>query len=254
MTTTVAVNEAVQLWSVSKVYSGGRQAVTALRSVTTGFPPGSFTAIMGPSGSGKSTLLHCAAGLDRPTEGKVFVAGTDLGELTERALTRLRRERVGFIFQSFNLVPSLTASDNVALPMRLGGRRPSRPQVRAALAAVGVADRARHRPSELSGGEQQRVAIARALVTHPTVIFADEPTGALDTKASHEVLGLLRDAVDRHGQTVVMVSHDPVAASYADRLVFLADGQIVDEVKATEGTARGAEAIASRMVRLEKGR
>ena len=245
--------EAVQLWSVSKVYGAGQQAVVALNAVTTGFPAGSFTAIMGPSGSGKSTLLHCAAGLDRPTDGKVFVAGTELGALKERALTRLRRERIGFIFQSFNLMPSLTAADNVALPMRLAGRRPSRSQIKAALTAVGVADRARHRPSELSGGQQQRVAIARALVTRPAVIFADEPTGALDNATSREVLGLLRTAVDRHGQTVVMVSHDPLAASYADRVVFLADGQIVDEVRATGGPGRGAEAIAARMANLEQG-
>ena len=254
MTTEIFTDEVVQLWAVSKVYGSGQQAVTALNSVTIGFATGTFTAIMGPSGSGKSTLLHCAAGLDRPTQGKVYVAGVELGGLNENALTRLRRARVGFVFQAFNLMSSLTAWDNVALPLRLAGRRPSRVQVRAALHAVGLADRARHRPSELSGGQQQRVAIARALVTRPAVVFADEPTGALDTGTSREVLGLLRDAVDRHGQTIVMVSHDPVAASYADRVVFLADGQIIDEAGGTRGrSALGADAIATRMAHLEAG-
>src|SRR5262245_39520211 len=177
MTTGITTDEVVQLWAVSKVYGSGDQAVTALNAVTVGFAAGMFTAIMGPSGSGKSTLLHCAAGLDRPTDGKVFVAGVDLGSLRENALTRLRRTRIGFVFQSFNLMSSLTAWDNVALPLRLSGRRPSRTQMRAALAEVGLGDRARHRPTELSGGQQQRVAIARALVTRPSVVFADEPTG-----------------------------------------------------------------------------
>src|SRR5262245_4005195 len=208
MTTGITTDEVVQLWAVSKVYGSGDQAVTALNAVTVGFAAGMFTAIMGPSGSGKSTLLHCAAGLDRPTDGKVFVAGVDLGGLKETALTRLRRDRIGFVFQAFNLMGSLTAADNVALPLRLARRRVSPKVVRTALAEVGVEDRARHRPSELSGGEQQRVAIARALVARPAVIFADEPTGALDTNTSREVLDLLRGAVDRHGQTVVMVSHD----------------------------------------------
>jgi putative ABC transport system ATP-binding protein len=252
--TTTMTDEVVQLWAVTKVYGSGDQAVTALKAVTIGFAPGTFTAIMGPSGSGKSTLLHCAAGLDRPTQGKVFVGGVDLGGLKENALTRLRRTHVGFVFQSFNLMPSLTAWDNVALPLRLAGRRPSRGQVREALTEVGLVDRARHRPTELSGGQQQRVAIARALVTRPAVVFADEPTGALDTGTSREVLGLLRQAVDRHGQTVVMVSHDPVAASYADRVVFLADGQIVDALDREAGRARlGPDAIATRMAHLEAG-
>jgi len=253
MTTTVT-DEVVQMWAVSKVYGSGDQAVTALNAVTVGFATGTFTAIMGPSGSGKSTLLHCAAGLDRPSQGKVLIGGVDLAGLKENALTRLRRTRVGFVFQAFNLMPSLTAWDNVALPLRLSGRRPSRGQVRAALAEVGLGDRARHRPTELSGGQQQRVAIARALVTRPAVVFADEPTGALDTATSREVLGLLRQTVDRQGQTVVMVSHDPVAASYADRVVFLADGQIVDEiVRGSQRAPLGADAIATRMAHLEAG-
>jgi putative ABC transport system ATP-binding protein len=243
----MTTDEVVQLWSVRKVFGASERAVTALDSVTLGFAAGTFTAIMGPSGSGKSTLLHCAAGLDRPTDGKVFVAGVELGGLKETALTRLRRDRIGFVFQAFNLMGSLTAADNVALPMRLARRRVSPKVVRTALAEVGIEDRARHRPSELSGGEQQRVAIARALVSRPAVIFADEPTGALDTNTSRAVLGLLRTAVDRHGQTVVMVTHDPMAASYADRVVFLADGRTVDEV-ATPGDAAG---IATRMAHLE---
>jgi putative ABC transport system ATP-binding protein len=242
------IDEVVQLWSVRKVYGAGTRTVTALDTITLGFATGTFTAIMGPSGSGKSTLLHCAAGLDRPTDGKIFVAGVDLGGLREAALTRLRREKIGFVFQAFNLMGSLTAADNVALPLRLARRRVAPKTVRAALAEVGVADRARHRPSELSGGEQQRVAIARALVARPAVVFADEPTGALDTTTSREVLGLLRSAVDRHRQTVVMVTHDPMAASYADRVVFLADGRTVDELR-----GRGdAEGIATRMADLER--
>jgi putative ABC transport system ATP-binding protein len=250
-----ATDEVVQLWAVSKVYGSGDRAVTAVNAVTLGFAAGTFTAIMGPSGSGKSTLLHCAVGLDRPTHGNVYLAGVDLGALNERALTRFRRTRVGFVFQSFNLMSSLTAWDNVALPLRLAGRRPSRAQVRAALADVGLGDRVHHRTTELSGGQQQRVAIARALVTRPAVVFADEPTGALDTATSRDILGLLRAAVERHGQTVVMVSHDPVAASYADRVVFLADGQVVDEIgRRLGGSALGADVIATRMAHLEAGR
>ncbi|WP_433519617.1 ABC transporter ATP-binding protein [Nonomuraea sp. CA-143628] len=237
----------VQLRSVSKVYGSGDRAVAALNSVTTGFAPGTFTAVMGPSGSGKSTLLHCAAGLDRPGDGKVVIDGTDLGTLTENELTLLRRERVGFVFQSFNLVSALTAEQNVALPLRLAGQRPGAAEVHTALAEVGLAERARHRPSELSGGQQQRVAIARALVTKPAVIFADEPTGALDTTTSRAVLKLLRGIVDHQGQTVIMVTHDPVVAAYAHRVLFLADGRVVDEL--TGGP--GAETIAARMASLE---
>jgi putative ABC transport system ATP-binding protein len=204
--------------------------VTALDQVTLGFEAGTFTAVMGPSGSGKSTLLQCAAGLDRPTSGEVWLGGQELGDLSETKLTVLRRNRIGFVFQSFNLLPSLTAELNVALPLRLAGRRPSRPEIRRVLGSVGLADRAGHRPSQLSGGQQQRVAIARALVTRPEVVFADEPTGMLDSASGHEVLGLLRGLVDGQGQTVVMVTHDPVAASYASRVVFLADGQVAGEL------------------------
>ena len=242
--------EAVQLWQVSRVYGAGDRAVTALDDVTLGFRSGTGTAVMGPSGSGKSTLLHCAAGLDQPTRGKVVVAGTDLGPLNETARTELRRAQIGFVFQSFNLMPALTAEQNVALPLLLAGRKPRRAAVLAALGEVGLADRARHRPSELSGGQQQRVAIARALITRPAVIFADEPTGALDTSTSREVLGLLRRLIDHHGLTVVMVTHDPVAATYADRVVFLADGRVSDEL-ITAGRRPAADEIAARMARLE---
>ncbi|GAA2337105.1 ABC transporter ATP-binding protein [Dactylosporangium salmoneum] len=221
-------------------------AVTALDAVTLGFARGTFTAVMGPSGSGKSTLLQVAAGLDRPTEGTVRLAGTDLGPLSETRLTVLRRDRIGFVFQAFNLLSSLTAEQNVALPLRLAGRRPARREVRAVLAAVGLADRARHRPAELSGGQQQRVAIARAVITRPDVLFADEPTGALDSHTGREVLGLLRSMVDGQGQTVVMVTHDPVAAAHADRVVFLADGRVAGEMAAPT-----PQAVAERMTGLE---
>jgi putative ABC transport system ATP-binding protein len=252
MTTSAThVAEALQLWSVSRTYGAGQSAVRALSDVTVGFGRGSFTAVMGPSGSGKSTLLHCAAGLDRPDGGRVMVGDTELGRLSEKALTVLRRRRIGFVFQSFNLVSALTAAQNVALPLRLAGRGPSRDAVRAALAEVGLADRAGHRPSELSGGQQQRVAIARALVTGPDVVFADEPTGALDISSSRQVLALLRDAVDSRGQTVVMVSHDPVAAAYADRVLFLADGRLVDELTPAPGRTAAAQEIAARMAALE---
>jgi putative ABC transport system ATP-binding protein len=220
--------------------------VTALDDVTLAFGAGTFTAVMGPSGSGKSTLLQCAAGLDRPTSGSVTVAGTELTGLSERRLTLLRRERVGFVFQAFNLLPALTAEQNVALPLRLAGRRVAKARVRQALQQVGLAERARHRPGQLSGGQQQRVALARALITRPGVLFADEPTGALDTRTGHEVLGLLRGMVDHEGQTVVMVTHDPVAAAHADRVLFLVDGHVHGEL-----TAPGADAVAARMTRLE---
>ncbi|GAA2594569.1 ABC transporter ATP-binding protein [Winogradskya consettensis] len=242
--TITTLKAAVELRKVSRQYG----AVTALDAVDLTIAPAAFTAIMGPSGSGKSTLLHCAAGLDRATGGDVIIDGVPLGGLSERDLTKLRRERVGFVFQSFNLIPALSAEQNVALPMRLAGRRPDPGQVKAMLAEVGLADRAKHRPSELSGGQQQRVAIARALVSRPAVLFADEPTGALDTKASRDVLRLLRLAVDRHVQTVVMVTHDPYAAAHADRVIFLADGRIADQ---TEGSVDAAE-IAVRMTRLEE--
>ncbi|MET7838930.1 ABC transporter ATP-binding protein [Streptomyces sp. NPDC005356] len=235
---------AVRLTAVRREYRG----VTALDGVDLDFLAGTFTAVMGPSGSGKSTLLQCAAGLDRPTSGTVTVAGTDLTGLGERALTLLRRDRIGFVFQSFNLLPSLTAAQNVALPLRLAGRRPSRAEVREALGRVGLAERAGHRPSQLSGGQQQRVALARALITRPAVLFGDEPTGALDTTTGRHVLTLLRELVDREGQTTVMVTHDPVAAARADRVVFLVDGRVVDELLTPD-----AERVAARMTALEGG-
>ena len=222
----------VSLRDVRKVHGRGDGSVVALDGLSLGLAPGSFTAIMGPSGSGKSTLLHVAAGLDRPTSGTVSLAGTDLAGLSERKLTILRRERVGFVFQAFNLMPSLTVSQNIALPLRLDGRRARRSQVREVAARVGLDDRLRHRPSQLSGGQQQRVAIARALVTRPEVVFADEPTGALDTRTGRGVLALLREVVDADGHTVVMVTHDPVAAAHADRVILLADGQIAGKLEA----------------------
>ncbi|MFI1713933.1 ABC transporter ATP-binding protein [Streptomyces litmocidini] len=222
--------------------------VRALDGVDLDFRAGTLTAVMGPSGSGKSTLLQCAAGLDRPTAGTVEVGGVTLDGLSERRLTLLRRDRIGFVFQSFNLLPSLTAAQNVALPLRLAGRRPSRTEVRQALARVGLAGRERHRPGELSGGQQQRVAIARALITRPAVLFGDEPTGALDSTTSREVLDMLRDLVDHDGQTIVMVTHDPVAASRADRVVFLVDGRLAGEL-----TGPTVESVTARMTALETG-
>jgi putative ABC transport system ATP-binding protein len=237
---------AVHIESMTRTYGRGSGTVTALDRVTLAFPAGSFTAVMGPSGSGKSTLLQCAAGLERPDSGEVSIDGTRLRGLGETALTVLRRERIGFVFQSFNLMPSLTAAQNVELPLRLAGRKPEPRVIEAALATVGLADRSRHRPSELSGGQQQRVAIARALVTGPRVLFADEPTGALDTGTSREVLRLLRTLVAEQGQTIIMVTHDPVAAARADRVVFLADGRIAGTLDHPT-----AEAVAARMTRLE---
>jgi ABC-type lipoprotein export system ATPase subunit len=240
---------AVALRAVTKTYGRGGAGVRALDAVDADFARGTFTAVMGPSGSGKSTLLHCAAGLDRPSAGTVWLGGTDLAGLSETALTKLRRGRVGFVFQAFNLVPALTVRENIALPGRLSGRSPDRRALAELAARVGVADRLRHRPAQLSGGQQQRVAIARALSVRPEVIFCDEPTGALDTGTAAQVLTLLREAVDGDGNTVVMVTHDPVAASYADRVVFLADGHIVDDVPAP-----GAQAIADRLVHLGASR
>ncbi|MFF9340598.1 MULTISPECIES: ABC transporter ATP-binding protein [unclassified Streptomyces] len=213
-----------------RVYGRGAAAVRALNGVSVAFAPGTFTAVMGPSGSGKTTLLHCLAGMDRPTGGSVWWGGTEVSRLPERRLARLRRSRVGFVFQAFNLMPAMTVAQNVELPGRLAGERPERARVLDALARVGLAGRERHRPGQLSGGQQQRVAIARALVSRPRVLFADEPTGALDRATGHEVLALLRAGVDREGQTCVMVTHDPVAAGYADRVLLLADGVLVDEL------------------------
>jgi putative ABC transport system ATP-binding protein len=214
----------------TKVYGEGPTAVRALDGVTVDFEAGRFTTIMGPSGSGKSTLLHCLAGLDDLTEGHVFLADVDLSSLKEKQLTRLRRDKVGFIFQSFNLVPTLTAEENVVLPLLLAGGTPDREWMNTVVGTLGLDERLEHLPGELSGGQQQRVAAARALTTRPEIIFADEPTGNLDSRSGHELLDFMRAAVDEFGQTIVMVSHDPVAASRSDRVLFLADGKIVDEM------------------------
>ncbi len=215
---------------VTKVYGEGGTRVVALDDVSVELERGRFTAIMGPSGSGKSTLMHCLAGLDSVTEGRVFVGATDLTALDDKALTALRRDRVGFVFQSFNLVPTLTALENIRLPLDLAGRDPDREWLDTVIDTIGLRDRLTHRPSQLSGGQQQRVACARAMIARPEVIFADEPTGNLDSHSSAEVLGFLRRSVDDTGQTIVIVTHDPRAASYADRALFLADGQIVEEL------------------------
>jgi putative ABC transport system ATP-binding protein len=213
-----------------KVHGSGATEVRALDGVSVAFPKGMWTAIMGPSGSGKSTLLHCLAGLDRLTSGQAWLGDTELSRLSDRRLTRLRRHHVGFVFQSFNLVPTLSAMENITLPLTLAGRRPERAWLDAVVETVGLTGRLTHRPSELSGGQQQRVAVARALVSRPAVVFADEPTGNLDSRSSGEVLGLLRRAVDEMGQTVVMVTHDPGAAGHADAAVFLADGRVADQM------------------------
>src|SRR6186997_112868 len=216
-----------------RTYGEGETAVHALAGVTLSFPAGQFTAIMGPSGSGKSTLMHLLAGLDSPTSGSVVIDGLQLAGLDDKGLTRLRRDRLGFVFQSFNLVPVLTAEENITLPLTLAGREPDRAWLDKLIDTVGLRDRLTHRPSELSGGQQQRVAVARALIHRPAVLFADEPTGNLDSKSSDEVLDLLRNAVDDFGQTVVMVTHDPHAASVADRIVVLRDGQVVHDAEET---------------------
>jgi putative ABC transport system ATP-binding protein len=226
----VPVDAAAAAVGATKVYGGGDTEVRALDDVTVAFEAGRFTAIMGPSGSGKSTLLHCTAGLDTLSAGKVYIGDVDLSTLDDTALTVLRRERLGFVFQAFNLVPTLTAEENITLPLALAGRKGDRAWIREVAATLGLGKRLRHRPSEMSGGEQQRVAVARALASRPQIIFADEPTGNLDSKAGADVLGFLRKAVDDLDQTIVMVTHDPGAASRADRIVFLADGRVVDEM------------------------
>uniref|UniRef100_UPI003556E999 ABC transporter ATP-binding protein n=1 Tax=Streptomyces sp. KL116D TaxID=3045152 RepID=UPI003556E999 len=235
---------AVQLVDVTRKFGS---SVVALDRVSLDFPRGSFTAVMGPSGSGKSTLLQCAAGLDRPTSGSVRVGGTELSRLSERRRTLLRRDRIGFVFQSYNLLPALTAEQNVALPLRLAGRRVARAEVRGALERVGLGDRGAHRPGQLSGGQQQRVALARALVTRPDVLFGDEPTGALDSVTGRGVLSVLRGLADG-GQSIVMVTHDPVAAAWADRVVFLVDGRVVEEV-----VGAGVEVVAGRLAAVASG-
>ena len=214
-----------------KIYGGGDSEVRALDGVTVQFEEGRFTAIMGPSGSGKSTLMHCLAGLDELTTGAVYIGGTYLASLSDKQLTELRRTAVGFIFQAYNLVPTLTALENITLPLLLGGQKGDQEWIDRVIDTVGLRDRLKHRPSELSGGQQQRVAVARALASQPTIIFADEPTGNLDSRTGAEILDFMRRAVRELGQTIVMVTHDPTAASYADRVIFLADGKIVDEMQ-----------------------
>ena len=237
--------EALRLVKVSRTYGTDDSAVTALDGVTLSLDRGTFTAVMGPSGSGKSTLLQCAAGLDRPDSGIVRVDGTELTGGGEAELTRFRRGRVGFVFQQYNLLETLTVAQNTVLPLKLAGRKVDRRRAEEVLTSVGLGDRLRHRPDQLSGGQKQRVAIARALVTDPRVIFADEPTGALDTRSARDVLRLLREAVRVHGRTVVMVTHDPVAASYADSVVFLADGRLVGRMDAPT-----PDAVAERLAHL----
>jgi putative ABC transport system ATP-binding protein len=232
--------------NATKVYGRADTAVTALDDVTVDFARGRFTAIMGPSGSGKSTLMHCVAGLDTLTSGHVLLGDVDLTTLDDKRLTLLRRDHVGFVFQAFNLVPTLTALENITLPDALAGRKPDPAWLDTVVGTVGLRDRLRHRPNELSGGQQQRVAVARALAARPRIVFADEPTGNLDSRAGAEILSFMRKAVDDLGQTIVMVTHDPVAAAYGDRVVFLADGRIVDEM--ADPTA---ERVLDRMKKLE---
>jgi putative ABC transport system ATP-binding protein len=232
--------------AATKVYGRGDTAVVALDEVSIEFGAATFTAVMGPSGSGKSTLLHCLAGLDSLSAGRVYIDGTDISALNDTALTRLRRDKVGFVFQAFNLVPTLDALENIVLPSSLAGRKPDKAWLDQVVARVGLTNRLSHRPSELSGGQQQRVAVARALVSRPAIVFADEPTGNLDSRASTEVLSLLRGAVSDMAQTIVMVTHDPTAAAYADRVVFLADGRITDEMSTPT-----AERVLDRMKSLE---
>ena len=230
-TTTIAASAT----SATKVYGSGDDAVYALRDVSVDFYEGQFTAIMGPSGSGKSTLMHCIAGLDELSSGSAIIDGTDLSTLKDKELTELRREKIGFVFQSFNLVPTLTANENIRLPLMLGNNKGDEAWIQKVIDTVHLQDRLTHRPSELSGGQQQRVAVARALASQPRIIFADEPTGNLDSMTGAEILTFMRKAVDDLGQTIVMVTHDPVAAAYADRIIFLADGHVVNEM--TEPTA-----------------
>jgi putative ABC transport system ATP-binding protein len=246
-TGTAAVLPAARTLALSKVYGQGETQVVALDDVSLDFAAGEFTAIMGPSGSGKSTLLHCAAALDYATSGQVFLGDVELSGLKDKALTQLRRDRIGFIFQSLNLVPTLSAKENILLPLAIAGRKPDQEWYDSVIDTVGLRDRLDHRPKELSGGQQQRVACARALLSRPQVIFADEPTGNLDSMAGLEVLKFLRRSVDEFGQTIVMVTHDPVAASHTDRVVFLADGRIVDELRRPT-----SDLVLERMKRLDR--
>ncbi|MEU6947375.1 ABC transporter ATP-binding protein [Streptomyces sp. NPDC046332] len=254
MTTTPTVSRATAVAAratdLSKVYGQGETQVVALDRVTVDFRQGEFTAIMGPSGSGKSTLMHCVAGLDSFSSGSVRLGETELGTLKDKQLTQLRRDKIGFIFQAFNLLPTLTALENITLPMDIAGRKPDKQWVEKVIDLIGLSGRLHHRPTQLSGGQQQRVAVARALASRPEIIFGDEPTGNLDSRSGAEVLGFLRNSVRELGQTVVMVTHDPVAASYADRVIFLADGRIVDEM-----IAPTADGVLDRMKAFDaKGR
>ena len=246
-TGTTTVLPAARTVGLSKVYGEGETRVVALDDVNIDLAAGEFTAIMGPSGSGKSTLMHCAAALDSASAGQVFLGDVELTGLKDKALTLLRRDRIGFIFQSYNLVPTLSAQENILLPLAIAGRKPDQEWYDVVIDTVGLRDRLNHRPSELSGGQQQRVACARALVSRPHVIFADEPTGNLDSMSGQEVLKFLRRSVDEFGQTIVMVTHDPVAASHTDRVVFLADGRIVDELRQPT-----ADLVLERMKKLDR--
>jgi putative ABC transport system ATP-binding protein len=230
MTDAPPVTAVARALDAVKVYGKDDTEVRALDGVTVDFPTGRFTAIMGPSGSGKSTLMHCVAGLDTLTSGQVFIDGVELGSLSDKELTRVRRERVGFVFQSFNLIPTLDAYENITLPIDLANAKADQPWVDRVVSTVGLGDRLKHRPSELSGGQQQRVAVARAMASRPAIIFADEPTGNLDSRTGAEILTFMRQAVGELGQTIVMVTHDPVAAAYSDHVLFLADGRIVDQM------------------------
>jgi putative ABC transport system ATP-binding protein len=242
----VPAGDAVDARDIARRYGEGEAAVDALRGVDLSVRRGELVAVMGPSGSGKSTLMHILAGLDKPTSGTVTIAGTEITQLDDTKLTRLRRDHIGFVFQFFNLLPMLNAEENIVLPLSIAGEKPDRAWLDSLLEQMGLSDRRNHRPSELSGGQQQRVAGARALVSRPEIVYADEPTGNLDSRSGAELLGFLRDAVDEHRQTIVMVTHDPTAAAYADRIVFLADGRIVDEM--LEPTA---QKVLDRMKSLE---
>jgi putative ABC transport system ATP-binding protein len=245
-TETTTRRAAARTVGLTKTYGTGDAAVTALDAVDVELYAGEFTAVMGPSGSGKSTLMHCCAALDNATSGAVFVGDTELTRLKDKELTRLRRDEIGFVFQSFNLVPTLTAEENILLPLSIAGRRPDKDWYRTVIETVALQDRLSHRPNQLSGGQQQRVAVARALASRPSIVFADEPTGNLDSRSGAEVLTLLRRSVDEFGQTVVMVTHDPVAAAFTDRVVFLADGKVVDEVREPD-----REIVLARMTRMD---
>ncbi len=241
-----SLSAAAQVRNLTKTYGSGEAQVVALDDVSVDFYAGEFTAVMGPSGSGKSTLMHCCAALDSSTSGSVMIGDTEVTRLKDKDLTRLRRDEIGFVFQSYNLVPTLTAEENILLPLSIAGRKPDQEWYDMVISTVGLGDRLRHRPSELSGGQQQRVAVARALASRPSVVFADEPTGNLDSRSGAEVLTLLRRSVDEFGQTIVMVTHDPVAAAFTDRVVFLADGKVVDELRHPD-----RETVLARMTKMD---